>query len=305
MSEELGDLVTESRRADLDDLDLLGTDELVKLMNEEDARVPGAVEKARDAIGAAIEAIVERLRSGGRLLYIGAGTSGRIGAMDAAECPPTFNTPPEMVQAIVAGGDTALAGAKEDAEDDDAAGGAAIDNIGAGADDAVMGIAASGRTPFVLGALRRARERGALTVGVSCNPDAALSEIVEHPIEVVTGPEFISGSTRLKAGTAQKLVLNMISTIAMVRLGKTYGNLMVDVKATNEKLRARARRIVAEATGADADSVDAALEDAGGDVKVAIVMLERGLDPESASTALRDSGGMLRAALRDPDRSSN
>jgi N-acetylmuramic acid 6-phosphate etherase len=305
MSEELGDLVTESRRDDLDDLDLLGTAELVTLMNEEDARVPAAVEKAGGAIAGAIEAIVERLRRGGRLLYIGAGTSGRIGAMDAAECPPTFNTPPEMVQAIVAGGDTALAGAKEDAEDDDAAGGAAIDSIAAGADDAVVGIAASGRTPFVLGALRRARERGALTVGISCNPDAALSKVVEHPIEVVAGPEFISGSTRLKAGTAQKLVLNMISTIAMVRLGKTYGNLMVDVKATNEKLRARARRIVAQATGAGGTAVEAALEDAGGDVKIAIVMLKRGLDPESAAAVLRDNGGELRPALLDTDRSAN
>jgi N-acetylmuramic acid 6-phosphate etherase len=298
MSKGLGDLVTESRRSDLENLDLLGTAELVTLMHEEDARVPAAVAEASGAIAAAIDGIVERLGRGGRLIYIGAGTSGRIGAMDAAECPPTFNTPPEMVLGIVAGGDTALAGAKEDAEDDEAAGAAAINDIEAGADDAVVGIAASGRTPFVLGAVRKAGERGALTVGISCNPDSLLSRVVEHPIEVVVGPEFISGSTRLKAGTAQKLVLNMISTISMVRLGKTYGNLMVDVKATNEKLQARGRRIVSQATGADERAVEASLEDAGGDVKVAIVMLERGLYAQSAAKALEDHKGVLRSALK-------
>jgi len=296
MIERLHELVTEAP-GDRDDLDLLGTAELVSLMNEEDARVPAAVRAASDAIAATIDAIVERLERGGRLVYVGAGTSGRIGAMDAAECPPTFNTPSEMVLAIVAGGDTALAGAAEDVEDDAEAGADSIDRIEVSGDDAVVGVAASGRTPFVLGALQRAGERGALTVGVTCNPEAALSELVAHPIEVVVGPEFVTGSTRLKAGTAQKLVLNMISTISMVRLGKTYGNLMVDVKATNAKLRVRARRIVAHATGADQRAVDRALDAAGGEAKVAIVMLKLNLDAASAAAVLSDNAGRLRSAL--------
>jgi N-acetylmuramic acid 6-phosphate etherase len=296
MIERLHELVTEAP-GDRDDLDLLGTAELVSLMNEEDARVPAAVRAASDAIAATIDAIVERLERGGRLVYVGAGTSGRIGAMDAAECPPTFNTPPEMVLAIVAGGDTALAGAAEDVEDDAEAGADSIDRIEVSGDDAVVGITASGRTPFVLGALQRAGERGALTVGVTCNPEAALSELVAHPIEVVVGPEFVTGSTRLKAGTAQKLVLNMISTISMVRLGKTYGNLMVDVKATNAKLRARARRIVAHVTEADERAVDRALDDADGDAKVAIVMLKLNIGAASAAAVLSDNAGRLRRAL--------
>jgi N-acetylmuramic acid 6-phosphate etherase len=296
MIERLHELVTEAPGG-RDDLDLLGTAELVSLMNEEDARVPAAVRAASDAIAATIDAIVERLERGGRLVYVGAGTSGRIGAMDAAECPPTFNTPPEMVLAIVAGGDTALAGAAEDVEDDAEAGADSIDRIEVSGDDAVVGIAASGRTPFVLGALQRAGERGALTVGVTCNPEAALSELVAHPIEVVVGPEFVTGSTRLKAGTAQKLVLNMISTISMVRLGKTYGNLMVDVKATNAKLRARARRIVAHVTEADERAVDRALDDADGDAKVAIVMLKLNIGAASAAAVLSDNAGRLRRAL--------
>jgi N-acetylmuramic acid 6-phosphate etherase len=296
MIERLHELVTEARGG-RDDLDLLGTAELVSLMNEEDARVPAAVRAASDAIAATIDAIVDGLERGGRLVYVGAGTSGRIGAMDAAECPPTFNTPPEMVVAIVAGGDTALAGAAEDVEDDAEAGADSIDRIEVSADDAVVGIAASGRTPFVLGALQRAGERGALTVGISCNPDAALGELVAHPIEVVVGPEFVTGSTRLKAGTAQKLVLNMISTISMVRLGKTYGNLMVDVKATNAKLRARAQRIVAHVTGADERAVERAVDDAGGDAKVAIVMLKLNVGAASAAAVLSDNAGRLRRAL--------
>jgi N-acetylmuramic acid 6-phosphate etherase len=299
MNEALGDLVTESRRGGRDDLDLLRIDELVALMNSEDVSVPAAVALSSDDIAAAIDGIVKRLSRGGRLIYVGAGTSGRIAAMDASECPPTFNTPPDMVVALVAGGDAALGSVVEDAEDVDDAGAAAVDDRGVTPDDAVVGIAASGRTPFVLGAMRRARERGALTVGLCCNPAAALSWLVDYPIEVVVGPEFITGSTRLKAGTAQKLVLNMISTIAMVCLGKTYGNLMVDVKATNAKLRARARRMVALATGAGEEAVQRALDGSAGDVKVAILMLERDLDAESAAGALCDNGGVLRAALQD------
>lgn len=297
MTRRLGELVTESRRPDLDDIDLLEAGDLVRLMNREDAVVPVAVGQASDAIIGAIEAIVERLRAGGRLVYVGAGTSGRLAALDAAECPPTFNTPPDRVVAIVAGGDTALAGAVEAAEDDAVAGARAIDELEVGAGDAVVGITASGRTPFAIGAVRRAAERSALTVGLSCNPEAELSRFVDHPIEVVVGPEFVSGSTRLKAGTAQKLVLNMISTVAMIRLGKTYGNLMVDLKATNQKLKVRAARIVAQVSGHGKTDAEEILSRSGGDTKVAIVMLVAGVNAEEATSMLEEHEGDLRSTL--------
>jgi N-acetylmuramic acid 6-phosphate etherase len=229
------------------------------------------------------------------LIYIGAGTAGRMGVLDAVECPPTFNT--DRVVGVLAGSSAAIERSREAAEDDAGAGAADLTALAVTADDAVVGIAASGRTPYTIGAVRYAREVGATTIGISSNPAADLSLEVEHPIELVTGPEVIAGSTRLKAGTAQKVVLNVISTIAMVRVGKTFGNLMVDLRASNAKLRDRARRIVADATSTDAESATAALDDAGGDVKVAIVMLLTGTDAAAAADRLAAHDGVVRAAL--------
>jgi N-acetylmuramic acid 6-phosphate etherase len=290
------ELLTERHRPELTDLDLATTGELVALMVAEDRLVPAAVEQAADAIVPAIEAVTERLRAGGRLIYVGAGTAGRLGIMDAAECGPTFSMPAGRVVGVLAGGEDAFDAAVEDAEDQVEAGAAALDALEVGRDDAVVGITASGRTPFVLGAIERARGLGAATVGISCNPGAALSARVDHPVEVVVGPELIAGSTRLKAGTAQKLLLNMISTIAMIRLGKTYGNLMVDVRATNEKLRHRARRIVQEATGADEGTARRALAAADDEIRTAIVIVARGISAEEARRRLAHAPS-LRAAL--------
>jgi N-acetylmuramic acid 6-phosphate etherase len=295
------DLETERRRPELTDIDLAPTGELVALMIEEDRLVPAAVERAAGPIAAAIDAVVDCLRRGGRLIYVGAGTAGRLGVMDAVECGPTFSIRPGQVVGVVAGGVQALSAAVEGAEDRAQDGAAAIDGLGVGADDAVVAITASGRTPYVVGAVERARALGAATVGVSCNPGAELSARVDHPIEVVTGPELIAGSTRLKAGTAHKLVLNMISTISMIRLGKTYGNLMVELRATNDKLRLRAVRIVQEATGADRAEAARALVAAGDDIKTAIVMIGRGVGAAEARRRLARTGADLRSVLeRDP-----
>ena len=292
---DLAHLVTEQRRPDLADLDLRGTVDLVALMADDQALVMAAISAERDRIAAAIDAVVERLRRGGRLIYVGAGTAGRMGVLDAAECPPTFNT--DRVIGVIAGSSAAVGSAREGVEDDAEAGAAALDMLAVSADDAVVGIAASGRTPYTIGAVKHARRAGAVTVGISSNPNAELSRYVDHPLELVTGPEVIAGSTRLKAGTAQKVVLNIISTVVMVRLGKTFGNLMVDVRTTNVKLRDRAKRIVADATGAAPDRASAALEAAGGDVKVAIVMLLAGVDAGQASELLDATDGSVRAAL--------
>src|ERR687891_927204 len=244
------DLVTEAR-AGRDDLDLLPARELVGLMNAEDASVAGAIGEALDAIAAAIEVISGRLRAGGRLIYVGAGTSGRLAAADAAECVPTFNVSPELIQAIVAGGAEALWSSLERAEDDAEAGRADLASLDVRAADAVVGVSASGRTPYVIGALELARSVGALTVAVSCNPGARASALADHPIEIPVGPEVVAGSTRLKAGTAQKMVLNMLSTATMARLGRVFGNRMIDVAVTNGKLRARAAAIVRDLVGTD------------------------------------------------------
>lgn len=288
---------TEAVREDLREIDLAPTAELVALMNAEDRTVPEAVGRVGPALAVAIDGIVERLSGGGRLVYVGAGTSGRMGMLDSVECGPTFNT--VQVAAILAGGELAFARAAEDAEDDEPAGADVIGARGVTAADAVVGIAASGRTPYVIGAMRAARAAGALTVGLSCNPDSALSREVDHPIEVVTGPEILAGSTRLKAGTAQKLVVNTISTVSMMRLGKTYGNLMVDVRATNEKLRRRAAAIVEQATGADLTTAQRALDAAGGDAKVAIFTVLTGTGAEEARRSLAAHGGRLREALAE------
>jgi len=296
-AETLATLLTESQRPELMGVDLASTAELVELMNADDTTVPAAVAAAAPAIVAAIDAIAERLARGGRLIYVGAGTAGRIGMLDAVECPPTFNTAPGEVVALLAGGDGAFKGATEGAEDDVEAAPRELDALALTAEDVVVGITASGRTPYVLAGIARARRSGALTVGLACNPDALLSDAVDYPIEVVVGPEFISGSTRLKAGTAQKLVLNMISTITMVRLGKTYGNLMVDLQTTNEKLRVRAVRIVAHVAGASEEAASTALANARGDTRVAIVMLVRGVESNEAQARLEAHGRNLRRTL--------
>ncbi|WP_129662743.1 N-acetylmuramic acid 6-phosphate etherase [Phytoactinopolyspora endophytica] len=273
--------------------------DLARQMNTADATVPTAVASELPRITAAIEAAVARMSRGGRLIYVGAGTSGRLGVLDASECRPTFNVGPEQIFAIIAGGPQAIVDAAEGAEDDAEAGAWEMTDADVGPDDTLVGLASSGRTPFVLGAMRRARELGALTIGVSCNRDSELSALVERPIEVVVGPELVSGSTRLKAGTAQKLVLNMISTITMVKLGKTYHGLMVAVRPTNEKLRARAIRIVCSLTGADEEDAGAMLVDSGYDVATAVLRLRLGLSQDAATDRLRAANGRLDHALEE------
>ncbi|GAA3742254.1 N-acetylmuramic acid 6-phosphate etherase [Streptomyces tremellae] len=295
---QLDTLTTEAFRPDLAEIDRLPTAEIARLMNGEDATVPTAVAAQLPRIAAAIDAIAERAARGGRLVYAGAGTAGRLGVLDASECPPTFNTDPGEVVGLIAGGPGAMVTSVEGAEDSKELAAADLDALGAGPDDAVVGVSASGRTPYAIGAVEHARSLGALTVGLSCNADSALAAAADHGIEVVVGPELITGSTRLKAGTAQKLVLNMISTITMIRLGKTYGNLMVDVRASNEKLRARSRRIVALATGASDAEIEAALTATDGEVKNAILTLVGGVDGPTAAALLARSHGHLRAALQ-------
>jgi N-acetylmuramic acid 6-phosphate etherase len=291
------DSVTELHHPGRSDLDLRSSRQLVDLINEEDATVAGAVRLAAAELAEAIDAIVARLAGGGRLVYVGAGSSGRLALVDATECGPTFGVPPEQVCAIVAGGALALGTAQEAAEDDEAAGQADVVAAVAGPADAVVLLSASGRTPYTLGAARAAAAAGALTVAVVCAQGSPLGTLAAHEIAVVTGPEVIAGSTRMKAGTAQKLVLNTISTVTMVRLGKTYGDLMVDVVATNAKLRARVRRAVALATGAAGPEVEAALAAAGGEAKVAIVSLLAGIDAEAARARLAAADGAVRRAL--------
>lgn len=294
--EELSELTTEAAR-DSVDLDTLETRDLVRLMNEGDQQVPLAVALRSAEIAQAVDAIVVRLRRGGRLFYIGAGTAGRIGILDASECPPTFGTDPELVQGFIAGGPTAVMQAVENAEDDDRAAGEELRAAGLTEDDTVVGISASGRTPYVVGGLAFAKEVGALTIAVAQNRGSAIGRVADIPIEVVVGPEFVAGSTRLKSGTAQKLVLNMLSTLAMVRLGKTYRGVMVDLVATNEKLRARSVRTVMNVTGVDAAEAEAALDAASGRVKPAILSVTTGLSPEDAVTALDAAAGLLRVAI--------
>lgn len=291
------DRATEAINERTRDLDLRPVREQARLMNEEDRRVPEAVAAVIPQIADAVTRIAEAFRRGGRLIYVGAGTSGRIAGLDAAESPPTFGVPPEQVQAVIAGGIESLVRAVEGAEDDAAAGAREMDARAVGPDDAVVGIAASGETPFVLGAVRRARQRGAVTIAVACNPASSLEAACDLAIVPVPGPEVIAGSTRLKAGTAQKLVLNMLSTLAMVQIGKVYGNLMVDVQATNAKLRDRAVKIVAAATGAGDAAAEEALAGAGGRVPVAIIMLAGRLTSEEAARRLAQAGGSVRRAL--------
>ncbi|MGE5143003.1 MAG: N-acetylmuramic acid 6-phosphate etherase [Acidobacteriota bacterium] len=293
--------LTEQRNPRTERIDVASSLEIVDLLNAEDQTVPRAVHAERERIAAAIDLVVQAFAAGGRLVYIGAGTSGRLGVLDAAECPPTFGTPPERVVGVIAGGFPALIKSAEGAEDDVNAGMAAVDTARVTPDDVVVGIAASGTTPYVRAALARAQTIGAKTVIVSCSPPPRLLlETCDVAIVPVVGPEALTGSTRMKAGTATKLVLNTISTGAMVRSGRAYGNLMVDLMAWSEKLRDRGERIVMEACAVDRERARAAIAAAAGSVKLAIVMVKAGVGKDEAAALLTRGGGRVRAAIGDP-----
>jgi len=290
-------MLTEQQNPRSMDIDRRSTLEILEIMNDEDATVAGAVRRVLPAIAQAVDVITARLQQGGRLFYVGAGTSGRLGVLDAAECVPTFSVPPELVQGVIAGGNRALIEAVEGAEDDRDAGRRDLLARDLNARDAVVGIAASGNTPYVIGALEGANEIGAATIALTCNSPALMLDTAQIAIPVLTGPEVITGSTRLKAGTAQKMVLNMLSTATMIRLGKVYGNLMVDVKVTNRKLAGRARRIVSQVTGVGEDEAAALLAQAGNQVKVAILIGLLGIPAEEARARLAAADGRLSAVI--------
>ncbi len=293
--------LTEQRNPGTADIDLADPERIVELMNREDRRVPEAVWAERDGVARAVAMVERAFRAGGRLIYVGAGTSGRLGVLDAAECPPTFGTPPELVQGVIAGGPGALVQSAEGAEDDAAAGAAEVDARGAGPSDVVFGIAASGTTPFVRGALARASARGARTILLSCtDPPPDLVAALDLAILPKVGPEALTGSTRLKAGTATKLVLNTVTTGAMIRMGRAYGNLMVDLVALSDKLRDRGERIVMEVCGVEREAAQRAIAAAEGHVKLAIVMLRRGVDRAGAARLLEGAGGYVRRAVGEP-----
>jgi N-acetylmuramic acid 6-phosphate etherase len=291
-------LLTEQVNPASRDIDTLPTAEVLRIINEEDQKVASSVAAEIPQIAQAVERIVDAIRKGGSLFYIGAGTSGRLGVLDAAECPPTFNVAPDLVQGIMAGGDAALAKSTEATEDDPETGKRDLQGRGFTARDVLVGIAASGRTPYVLGAVALARSLGALTVGISCTPDSELSRVVEIAITLLSGPEVIAGSTRLKAGTATKLVLNMISTATMVRLGYVYGNLMVNVTPRNHKLTDRAARIIAASAAVSTERARELLNEAGGNVKTAIVMAKLALDRTGAEAKLAAAEGHVAQALK-------
>ncbi|MDI3310297.1 MAG: N-acetylmuramic acid 6-phosphate etherase [Thermoanaerobacterium sp.] len=292
-------LMTEGRNPDTVDIDRLSTEDMLKKINEEDKKVPIAVGKEIPNIAKAIDIAAEKLKKGGRLIYIGAGTSGRLGILDASECPPTFGVSPEMVQGIIAGGDTAIRKAVEGAEDNMELGKSDLIERNLSSNDIVVGIAASGRTPYVLGALHYAKEIGVTTIGISCNPNCEMKKLVDVMIAPVVGPEVIMGSTRMKAGTAQKLVLNMISTGVMIKIGKVYSNLMVDVQATNEKLIHRAKRIVKLATGADDVTIERILNETDYNVKLTILIILTSLEKPEAQKLLEKAEGYIEKALKE------
>lgn len=294
--DDLSQLPTEARNPATEGLDRLSVLDLVRTLHIADHEAARAVDAELPRIASAVERIAARLEQGGRLFYMGAGTSGRLGVLDASECPPTYNTPPEIVQGLIAGGETALRRSVERAEDDESQGRLELETHGVSAMDAVVGIAASGRTPYVLGGVKYARTLGALTIGLSCVPGSQLAQAAELAITPATGPEPVTGSTRMKAGTATKMVLNMLSTGVMVRLGYVYGNLMVNVQPTNWKLRDRAARIVGTVTGLDCEEATALLESAGS-VKTAIVMAKLAVDREEAENRLERARGRLGPAL--------
>ncbi len=299
---DLTKLTTESRNLDTLDIDRVSTLEMMRMLNREDMKVPVAVAKSLERIAEAVDAASDAIKSGGRLVYTGAGTSGRLGILDASECPPTFGTDPNLVVGIIAGGKEAILKAVEGAEDDFAGGARDLISIGFTKKDILVGIAASGRTPYVLGALEHAKKLGAVTVSVSCNRGSAMAAAADIPIVAEVGPEAITGSTRLKAGTAQKLILNMITTGTMVKLGKVYSNLMVDVSATNEKLVERRKNIVMQATGADPDEAARLIGLSGGNPKLAILIKLTGLGRDEASLLLEKNSGYILKALDATDK---
>lgn len=288
---------TEQRNPNSMHLDEMSVEEIAQLMNKEDQGVPEAIQQAIPEITELIEAVIRAFKKEGRLIYIGAGTSGRLGILDAVECVPTFGTSPEKVVGLIAGGEKAIKDAVEGAEDSEKLAIEDLKSLHLTKDDLVVGIAASGRTPYVIGGLNYAKEIGAQTGSLSNNKNTKISAIADYPIEVVTGPEVLTGSTRLKAGTAQKLVLNMVSTISMVKIGKAYENLMVDVLATNEKLVDRAKRIIVEATGVGYEEAEKVFDEAGS-VKLAIVMILSGASREDSKRALEETDGFVRASIQ-------
>lgn len=295
---ELNKLITETRNRNTMNLDIMSSFEIVKAMNDEDRNVPSAIEKALDRIASAVDEIVKTFKNGGRLFYIGAGTSGRLGVLDASECPPTFGVNHDMVIGIIAGGDSALRNPIEGAEDSFELCQKDLENYQFSKNDILCGIAASGRTPYVIGGLRYARSIGAKTIAVACNIGSEIGREADIAIEVTPGPEILTGSTRLKAGTCQKLILNMLTTASMVRMGKAYQNLMVDVVQSNEKLVSRARKIVMEATGCDMNTAVSTLEKAGGSCKLAIVMILTDSSEEEAAKLLEKAHGHVRDTLK-------
>lgn len=298
MEVNLSNLITEQRNDSSKAIDQLSTTQILKVINDEDRTVAEAVQKTIPDVSIAVDAIYQSLSSGGKLFYVGAGTSGRLGVIDAAECPPTFSTPPDLVQAILAGGDQAILTAVEGAEDNEEQGAEDLMLNGLTDSDVIVGITASGRTPYVAGALKYARSIGASTIALSCNNDAVISELADYSIEVVVGPEVLTGSTRMKAATAQKMVLNMMSTAAMIKLGKVYENLMVDVNASNQKLVERARRIVMTITDSSYETATEVLSQTNQEVKPAIVMIKTGVDYKLAIQLLVESDGFVRQAIQ-------
>ncbi|PLR87886.1 N-acetylmuramic acid 6-phosphate etherase [Bacillus sp. V33-4] len=290
-------LNTEQRNPKTMNIDLMATDEIISTINEEDSLVPIAIARELPSISKTVDMIVASFKSGGRLIYTGAGTSGRIGIIDASECPPTYGTEPEMVVGIIAGGKKAMTEAVEGAEDDHDQGRKDLEDIHLLAQDIVVGIAASGRTPYTIGALEYANQIGAATVAVVCSKDSEMEKVANVTIAPIVGPEVVTGSTRMKAGTAQKLVLNMLTTASMIKMGKVYGNLMVDVQMTNEKLFIRAENIVKMATGADEETVKAALDEQNYNTKAAIVQIITGLEAKAAADLLEKHSGYLRKAI--------
>lgn len=301
---ELGRLVSEERNPRTMDIDLLPTIDVLRKINDEDKLVAHAVEKVMPEIAAAVDRTIAAFRQGGRLIYMGAGTSGRIGVLDASECPPTFSVPSTMVVGLIAGGYSALLKATEGAEDSQTKGAEALADIELTSRDVVVGIAASGRTPYVIGGLNYAKKVGATAVALSCNPQSAIAEIADIAISPVVGPEALTGSTRMKSGTAEKLVLNMLTTASMIGIGKTYENLMVDLKASNKKLVARAARIVMQAAECTLEEAQTALAQTDNDVKLAILIVMTGMEPAAARSALDGSKGFLRQAIRDAKQAS-
>ena len=294
----LSTLITEQRNPNSMHVDSLSALEIVQLMNKEDKQVPLAIEKCLPQIAQAVECIVAAFQQGGRLVYIGAGTSGRLGVLDASECPPTFGVSPEMVKGIIAGGERALRHPIEGAEDSKTQAVVDLQTIQFSSKDVLVGIAASGRTPYVIGALEYAKSLGSVTVSIASNPNSAMANIVDIAIDTIVGPEVLTGSSRLKSGTAQKLVLNMLTTASMILMGKCYQNLMVDVQASNEKLKARAIRIVMQATDCDKALAEETLKQADQNAKLAIMMILSGLDRAQAETLLEKHQGKLQLALK-------